>query len=91
MYPQYEVASFNSELLNTIYGYEQCNVDVAIRVSNILDLIHMRDSNNAICSLNIYSNIYLNIYYLNSDSDDHYNGSPMSLDPQWHVKEPWRR
>ena len=28
---------------------------------------------------------------IHSDSDDHYNGGPMSLDPQWHVKEPWRR
>ena len=24
------------------------------------------------------------------DSDDHYNGSPASLDPQRHLKEPWR-
>ena len=24
---------------------------------------------------------------LHSDSDDHYNGGPMSLDPQWHAKE----
>ena len=28
---------------------------------------------------------------IHSDSDDHYNGGPVSLDPQWHVKEPWRR
>ena len=28
---------------------------------------------------------------IHSDSDDHYNGGPMSLHPQWHVKEPWRR
>ena len=27
---------------------------------------------------------------IHSDSDDHYNGGPVSLDPQWHVKEPWR-
>ena len=27
---------------------------------------------------------------IHSDLDDHYNGSPVSLDPQWHVKEPWR-
>ena len=28
---------------------------------------------------------------IHSDSDDHYNGGPVSLDPQWHIKEPWRR
>ena len=28
--------------------------------------------------------------YIHSDSDDHHNGGPMSLDPQWHIKEPWR-
>ena len=27
---------------------------------------------------------------IHSDSDDYYNGGPVSLDPQWHVKEPWR-
>ena len=27
---------------------------------------------------------------IHSDSIDHYNGSPVSLGPQWHVKEPWR-
>ena len=25
---------------------------------------------------------------IHSDLDDHYNGGPVSLDPQWHVKEP---
>ena len=28
---------------------------------------------------------------IRSDSDDHYNGGLVSLDPQWHIKEPWRR
>ena len=28
---------------------------------------------------------------IHSDSDDHYYGWPVSLDPQWHMKEPWRR
>ena len=28
---------------------------------------------------------------IHSDSDDHYNGGPVSLDPQWHVNEPSRR
>ena len=28
---------------------------------------------------------------IHSDSNDHYNGRPVSLDPQWHVKETWRR
>ena len=28
---------------------------------------------------------------IHSDSDDHYNGGPVSLDPQWHIKDPWRR
>ena len=28
---------------------------------------------------------------IHSDLDDHYNGGPVSLDHQWHVKEPWRR
>ena len=28
---------------------------------------------------------------IHSDSDGHYNGGPVSLDAQWHVKEPWRR
>ena len=27
---------------------------------------------------------------IHSDSDDHYIGGPVSLDPQWHVKESWR-
>ena len=25
---------------------------------------------------------------IHSDLDDHYNGGPVSLDPQWHAKEP---
>ena len=25
-----------------------------------------------------------------SDSDDHCNGGPVSLDPQLYIKEPWR-
>ena len=28
---------------------------------------------------------------IHCDLDDHYNGGPVSLDPQWYVKEPWRR
>ena len=49
MYPNYEVASYDNELVNTICGYEQLyDVGVAICVSNIIDLIHMRDSQNAI-------------------------------------------
>ena len=28
---------------------------------------------------------------IHSDWDDHYNGGPVSLDSQWHVKELWRR
>ena len=28
--------------------------------------------------------------WIHSELDDHYNGGPMSLDPQWHIKEPWR-
>ena len=28
---------------------------------------------------------------IHSDSDDYYNGGPVTLDSQWHVKEPWRR
>ena len=27
---------------------------------------------------------------VHNDLEDHYISSPMSLDPQWHVKEPWR-
>ena len=26
---------------------------------------------------------------IHTDTDDHYNGSPVSLHPQWHMKEPW--
>ena len=43
MYSKYEVASFSNEV-STICGYEQLyDVGVAIRVSNIMDFIHMRD------------------------------------------------
>ena len=29
-------------------------------------------------------------WQIQNDLDDHYNGGPVSLDPQWYVKEPWR-
>ena len=32
---------------------------------------------------------YIQINKTYSDSDDHYNSSPVSLDPQGHVQEPW--
>ena len=28
---------------------------------------------------------------MHSDSDDHYNGGPVLVDPQWHIKQPWKR